>query len=157
MGRITNILESLVKPEKLLQFLRFHCHPMNPEILYIDQDILQCTGGVSEIMKCLVPDYINYRNTELLEVIIERFECKEAQRLLQQYHDGYPTNRLLQDMPNPVSDEKLNMTRRKRLKPMCESDFDSTRAVDVKRIQTAIESAFGIDHQVVTPAQHNED
>ena len=155
MGRITNILESLVKPEKLLRLLRFHCHPVNPEVLYIDQDILQCTGGVSEIMNRLVPDYINYMNTELLEVIIERFECKEAQSLLQQYHNRYST-RLLQDMPNPVSDERLDMTRRKRLRPMCESDFDSTRAVNIKRIQTAIESATGIDHQFVTPSQHNE-
>ena len=156
MDRITDILESLVKPEKLLRFLRFHCHPLNPEILYIDQHILQCTGSVSEIMECLVPDYINYMNTELLEVIIERFECKEAQSLLQQYHDWYSTNRLLQDMPNPVSDERLDMTRRKRLRTMCESDFDSTRAVDIKRNQTAVESATGIDHQFVTSSQHNE-
>ena len=152
MDRITDILGSLVKPEKLLRFLRFHCHPLNPEIPYIDQHILQCTSSVSEIMECLVPDYINYMNTELLELIIERFECKEAQSLLQQYHDRYP--RLLQDMPNPVSDEILEMTRHKSLRAMCESDLDSTRAVDIKRIQTAIESATG---QFVTLAQQHSE
>ena len=63
--------------------------------------MLQNTKSVSEVMKCLVPEYINYMETGLLEDIIERFECKEAQTLLQQYRDGYPINRLLRDMPDP--------------------------------------------------------
>ena len=156
MDRITDLLESAVKPERLLRFLRFHCHPLNPEIPYIDQTILKCTSSVSEIMECLVPDYINYMNTELLEVIVDRFDCKEAQRLLQEYHNRYPINRLLQHMPNPVPDERLDLTRRKRLRAMLDSDFDSARAVDIKRIQTAFESATGIDHHFVVHAQHNE-
>ena len=155
MSRITELVAAVVKPKKLLQFLRFYCHPLNPEMLYIDQKILQCTS-VSEIIESLVPDYINYMNTGLLEDIIETFECKEAQHLLQQYHDHYPDNRLLRDMPDPVSDERLDLTRRKRLRAKCDGDFDSARATDVKRIRTSIESATGIDHQFVTPAQHGE-
>ena len=156
MDRITDVIETVVKLEKLLRFLHFHCHLLNPEMHYIDEHILQRTCSVSEVMKCLVPEYINYLNTELLEAIIERFECKEAQSLLQEYHDRYPIDRLLTDMPNPVSDERLDLTRRKRLRAKCDDDFDSARAVDVKRIRTAIESATGIDHQFVTHAQHSE-
>ena len=158
IDRITEKIETLVKLEKLLRFLRFHYHLLNPEMPYIDEYILQRTRNVSEVMECLVPEYINYMNTELLEAIIKRFECKEAQSLLQEYHDQYPINRLLTDMPNPVSDERLDQTRRKRLRVECNGDivFESARAVDVKRIRTAIEDATGIKHQFVTHAQHNE-
>ena len=87
LDKITEVLEAVVKLEKLLRFLRFCSHPLNPEMRYID---IQCTSSVSEVMESLFPDYINYMNTELLEAIIERFGCKEAQSLLQDYHDRYP-------------------------------------------------------------------
>ena len=133
MDRITEIVATSVEQDKLLQFLHFYGHPLNPEMRYIDQQILQSTGSVSEVMKSLFPDYINYMNTGLLEDIVVRFECKEAQSLLQQYHDRYPLNRLLKDMPDPVSDERLDLTRRKRLRVECDGDFDSARALDIKR------------------------
>ena len=154
MDRITEIVASSVKLDKLLQFLHFYSHCLNPEMRYICQEILPNTSSAPEIMKSLFPDYINYLSTGLLEDIIVRFECTEAESLLQQYHDRYPTNRLLKDMPDPVSDERLDLTRRKRLQLRCDRDFNSARAFDVKRIRTAIESATGIDHQFVTPAQH---
>ena len=158
MDRIIEIVVSSVSLDKLLQFLYLYCHQLYPEIHYLDQRTLQSTSSVSAVMKSLVPEYVNYMETELLEAIIERFECKEAQSLLQQYHDRYPINRLLTNMPNPVSDERLDLTRRKRLRVECNGDivFESSRAVDVKRIRTAIESATGIDHQFVTHAQHSE-
>ena len=158
MDKITEVIETIVKLEKLLRFLRFLCHPLDPEMTYIDQRILKSTSSVSEVMECLVPEYINYMETGLLEAIIERFECTEAENLLQQYHDRYPNNRLLKDMPDPVSDERLDLTRRKRLRVECNGDivFESARAFDVKRIRTAIESATGIDHNFVTHAQHSE-
>ena len=155
IDRITEIVASSVNLDKLLQFLHFYSHPLNPEMLYIDKHIRQSTSSVSEVMKSLFPDYINYMNTELLEAIIERFECKEAARLLQQYHDRYPLNRLLRDMPDPVSDERLDLTRRKRLRVECDDDFDSARALDIKRMRTSIEGATGIDQQFVTHAQHS--
>ena len=156
MDRITEIIEAVVKPEKLLRFLRFYCHPLYPEMLFVDQAILKCTSNVSEVMEALVPDYINYMETGLLEAIIERCDCKEAQHVLQQYHDRYPHHRQLRDMPDPVPDERLDLTRRKRLRAKCDGDFNSARAADVKRIRTSIESATGIDRQFVTPAQHSE-
>ena len=156
MDRITEIVASSVKLDKLLQFLHFYSHPLNPEMHYIDQHIRQSTSSVSEVMKSLFPDYINYMETGLLEAIIERFECTEAESLLQQYHDRYPINRLLRDMPDPVSDERLDLTRRKRLRVECGGDYDSARADSIKKIRTAIESATGIDHQFVTHAQHSE-
>ena len=107
--KITEILETNVKLEKLLWFLRFYGHPLHSESYYIDQQILRSTS-VSEVMERLFPEHINYMETGLLEDIIERFECKEAQTLLQQYHDRYPINRLLRDMPDPVSDERLRGT-----------------------------------------------
>ena len=156
LAKITAVLEAIVKLEKLLRFLCFYSHPLNPEIRYIDQQILRSASSVSEVMESLFPDYINYMNTGLLEDIIESFECKEAQSLLQEYHNCYPINRLLKDMPDPVSDETLDMTRRKRLKAKCDGDFDSVRADGIKKIRTAIESATGIDHRLVTHAQHSE-
>ena len=158
MDKITEVIETVVNLEKLLRFLHFLCHPLDPEMTYIDQRILKSTSSVSEVMECLVPEYINYMETGLLEAIIERFECKEAESLLREYHDRYPSNRLLKDMPNPVSDERLDLTRRKRLRVECNGDivFESARAFDVKRIRTVIEDATGIDHQFVTHAQHSE-
>ena len=155
LDRITEIVASSVELDKLLQFLQFYGHPLNPEMHYIDQQILQSTS-VFEVMKCLFPNYINCMETGLLEAIIERFECKEAQTLLQQYHDHYPINRLLRDMPDPVSDETLDLTRRRRLRVECDGDFDSARALGIKRVRTATESATGIDHQFVTHAQHSD-
>ena len=158
IDRITEKIETAVKVEKLLRFLRFYRHMLKPEMPYIEEHILQRTSSVSEVMECLVPEYINYMETGLLEAIIVRFECKEAQSLLHEYHDRYPINRLLTDMPNPVSDERLDQTRRKKVRVECNGDivFESARAVDVKRIQTAIEDATGIDHQFVIPAQHSD-
>ena len=154
---IIEILESEVKPDKLVRFLRLQCHPLNPEALYIDRQILQPTNSISEIMQSLVPGYINYMDTVLLEAIVDHFEVEEAQRLLQEYHDRYPHLRQLSDMPDPVPDERLDLTRRKRLRAKYDGDFESARARDVKRMRTSIESATGIDHWFVTPAQHNVD
>ena len=156
MDRITEIVASSVKLDKLLQFLHFYSHPLNPEMHYINKHIRQSASSVSEVMKSLFPDYINYMETGLLEAIIERFECKEAQSLLQQYHERYPINRLLRDMPDPVSDESLDLTRRKRLRAKCDGNFDSARADGIKKVKTAIENATGIDHRFVTHAQHSE-
>ena len=156
IDRITEIVASSVKLDKLLQFLHFYSHPLNPEMPYIDKHIRQSTSSVSEVMKSLFPYYINYMDTGLLEAIIERFECKEAVSLLQQYHDRYPLNRLLRDMPDPVSDERLDLTRRKRLRVECDCDFDSASSLDIKRIRTSIEGATGIDQQFVTHAQHSQ-
>ena len=156
LDRIRKLLEKLVNPLDLVCFLRLYCHPLDPEKLYVDRKILQNDCSVSKVLESLVPDYINYMETGLLKAIVERFECKEGQRLLQQYHDRYPINRLIRDMPDPVLDERLDLTRRKRLRAKCDGDFDSTRAVDVKRIRRFIERATGIDYQLVTPAQHSE-
>ena len=153
---IIEILENEVKPEKLVRFLRLQCHPLNPEALYVDKEILQPTSGVSEIMQSLVPDYINYMETGLLEAIVDRFEVQRAQKLLQKYHDRYPHLRQLSDMPDPIPDERLDLTRRKRLRAKCDGDFDSARANDVKRIKMSVEDATGIDHRFVTLAQHSE-
>ena len=156
LDRIKKLLKKYVKPKDLVGFLRLHCHPLYPEKLYVDPKILQHVKSVSKVMESLVPDYINYMETGLLEAIVERFECKKAQTLLQQYHDRYPDFRQLRDMPNPIPDERLDQTRREMLRAKCEGHFDNTRAIDVKRIQTSIEGATGIDHRFVTPAQHSE-
>ena len=156
LDRIKKLLKKHVKPKDLVGFLRLHCHPLYPEKLYVDPKILQHVKSVSKVMESLVPDYINYMETGLLEAIVERFECKKAQTLLQQYHDRYPDFRQLRDMPNPIPDERLDQTRREMLRAKCEGHFDNARAVDVKRIQTSIEGATGIDHRFVTPAQHSE-
>jgi len=34
---IIEILENEVKPDKLMQYLRLQCHPLNPEALYVDK------------------------------------------------------------------------------------------------------------------------
>jgi len=156
MDRITEILEVLVKLQALLRFLRFHCHPLNPEMLYVDRYILHHTHSVSEVMESLVPDYINYMDTVLLEAIVKRFEVKEAQKLLQEYHDRYPYHRKLRYMPDPVPDERLDLTRRERLSVKLDGDYHSARACDVNRVRTCIEGATGIDHQFLTLAQHRE-
>ena len=153
---IIEILESEVKPENLVRFLQLQCHPLNPEALYVEKQILQLTNSVYEVLQSLVPDYINYMETGLLEAIINRFKVKKAQELLQGYHSHYPHLRQLSDMPYPIPDERLDLTRRKRLRAKCDGDFDSARACDVKRIRMSVEGATGIDHQFVTPAQHSE-
>jgi len=156
LDRIIEILGKLVTLEKLLRFLRLHSHPLNPERLYFDWHKLHHNSSVSEVMESLVPDYINYMDTALLEAIIERFEVKKAQKLLQEYHNRYPHLRPLSDMPDPISGERLDLTKRKRLRAKCNGDYDSARANDVKKVKISIEGATGIDHRFVTFAQHNE-
>ena len=157
MNRIADTIETIVSQEKLLGFLHVHCHPLSPEMPYIDNHILQSTSSVSGILNSLVPDYINYMNTGFLELIILRFECEEAKRLLQQYHDRYPLNRLLRDMPYPVQDARLDLTRCSKLRVKCTDNFASATTANVKMIQTSIEEATGIYHWFVTPAQHSEE
>ena len=91
--------------------------------------------------------------TGLLEAIVK---VEEAQRLLQECHDRYPHLRQLSDMPDPVPDERLDLTRRKRLRAKYDGDLKSARADDVKRIWMSIEASTGIDHRLVTPAQYSE-
>ena len=153
---IIQILKKKVKLGELVQFLCLQCHPLNPEVLYVDKRILQLTSSVSKVMQSLVPEYINYMETGLLEAIIERFKVKKAQKLLQEYHNHYPHLRQLTDMPDPILDERLDQTRRQKLRAKCDGDFDSARACDVRRVQSSIEGATGIDHRFVTPAQHSE-
>ena len=45
--RIIKILEEVVKPEDLVQFLRLQCHPLYPEALYVDRKILKPTSHSS--------------------------------------------------------------------------------------------------------------
>lgn len=132
MDKTTEILETIVKPESLLQFLRFYCHPQNAEMLYIDEDVLQGIGSVSGVMKSLVPKYLNYRETEILKAIIERFKCNEAQSLLQHYHDQFQNN---------MRDESLDLTRRKRQREKCDGHFDSASTVGLKKRQRSTEDA----------------
>ena len=73
-----------------------------------------------------------------------------------EYNDRYPHIRQLSNMPNPVPDERLDLIRCKILRVKCDGDFESARAIDVKRTLMCIESATGIDHRFVTPAQHSE-
>ena len=158
LDRIIEIIVSSVSLDKLLRFLYLYCHQLYPEMHYLEQQTLQDTSSVSAVFKSLVPEYINYMATELLEAIIERFDCKEAQSLLEQYHDRYPINRLLKDMPDPVSDDRLDQTKRKRMRVECSGDidFESATAADVKKIRKSVEGATGIDHHFVTHAQHSE-
>ena len=124
IDRITILLEKHVSRDELVRFLRFQCHPLCPGKLYVDQRILQDCSSISDIMGSLVPDYINYMETGLLEAIVERFEVEQAQKLLQKYLDCYPHLRQLSDMPDPVPDERLDLTRRKRLRAKCDGDFE---------------------------------
>ena len=140
MTRITKILAQHIPLEDLVSFLRFQCHPLNPEALYVDKHILQHINSVSEVIESLVPDYINYMETGLLEAIVVGFKVEEAQKLLQEYHDRYPHLRQLSNMPDPVPDERLDLTRRKRLRAKCDGDLESTRANDVKRIRSQVHS-----------------
>ena len=156
MRRITKILAQHIELEDLVSFLQFQSHPLYPEVLYVDKHILKHSSSVSEVIKSLFPDYINYMETGFLEAIVESFEVEEAQKLLQEYHDRYPHLRQLSDMPDPVPDERLDLTGRKQLRAKCGGDFESARANDVKRVQMSIESAAGIDHRFITPAQHSE-
>ena len=156
MRKITEILAQHVKVEDLVSFLHFQCHPLNHEALYVDKHILQHISNVSEVMESLVPDYINYMETGFLEAIVESFEIKEAQEVLQEYHYHYPHLRQLTDMPDPVPDDRLDLTQRKQLRAKCDGNFESASTNDVKRIQMSIEGATGIDHRFLTPAQHSE-
>ena len=133
VDRITEILEMVVKPEKLLNFLRFYCHPQNPEKRGIDEDVLQSTSSIYEVMQSLVPKHINYGKTELLEAIIERFELKEAESVLQQYRDDFPN----------VPDESLGQARWKRSRVKSDDKIDSTGTI--KQSRRFSEDTTGID------------
>ena len=106
--KITEKLEKTVEPEKLLRFLRI-C----PKIPNIDQHI---NSKVSEVMEYLYKKCINYKETELLEAILKRFECKEGQSLLHEYYDHYP---------NDIPDETHVQTRCKRSREKCDGHLDS--------------------------------
>ena len=46
--------------------------------------------------------------------------------------------------PSPVSEEKLDLTKHKRLESKCNDDFDSDVALKVKRVRTATEEGIWI-------------
>jgi len=48
---------------------------------------------------------------------------------------------LLRDKPDPVSDERLDLTKCRRLRARCHEDFDGAKDFDL-RIQTTVEVAL---------------
>ena len=70
-----------------------------------------------------------------------------------QGHDSITSNTNLYWFLLGISDERLDQTRRKRLRVEFDGDFGDA---DVKRTRKSTEDATGGDHRLMIPPQHSE-
>ena len=156
---IENLLEKRLKPSKLKMFLCQFCHPLNPEILYVESHLYEHASTTTEIITSLVPKFINYVNVGLLKQIVEIFGCKRCKAALQKYLKLYSqfTCKKLCNMPNAVSDEELDQaTGVKKLRVETDKKLEEATITDVETVQNGLGKSTGIDPSFIAPAQHDE-
>ena len=165
-GKVIELLER--KPVNPLQLKNFLCklsHPLKPEKPYITmirgkRSRFKDANTVTDIIEALVPKFINYMNVGLLEMIVDKFESEESQKVLQEYRDVYSQHdRKLTVSPNsgPASDEELEQLHgAKRLRVKTGLNPEKATQTDVEKVQSGLEAATGIDGSFIVPAQHTE-
>ena len=148
----------VVHPCELVGFLDCFSHPLQPDERYIQSDDYKSATTTSEIIQSLFPEFINYRNTKLLEQIVQRFGCDTCKEALREYQQHYSkcTAVKLCSLPNAVSDEELDQVKGvKRLRVTTDKTLEEATIADTEIVQNGVGQATGIDTGFITPAQHD--
>ena len=154
---LAEILNTSVQTSKLKEFLESYCHPLYPERYYVDPKIYRDAATTKQVLKSLLPQYINYIHYYLLEDIVVTFGCDRAKEVLQQYTDQKNSQKTkLSDLPGPITDEEIEQFHgSKKLKVEVEGDTSDATVKIIDEIQKALEKATGIKRAVITYGSHD--
>jgi len=152
LTKIAKLLNGSADVEDLKDFLEFLCHPRTHN-RYINIKVYEHCQTPREIIKALVPQYINFMHTHLLRRIVRKFGNEQSQTLLKQYEDTFPRKRPLKRMDDPVSDEEIEAcSGSKRIKCKYDGNVDTTTVEDIEKVQQTISKKTGIDESVIVYA-----
>ena len=153
--KIAKQLNKTADVEDLKDFLELLCHPHTRQ-RYINTKLYAHCVTPRDIIKALVPQYINFMHTHLLRQIVKSFGNEQSMTLLKQYEDNFPCKKLLKTMRDPLTfEETEDCHGSKRLKIVCNwyTNVDNTTREDVERVRQIISRNTGI-HDIVIVFAH---
>ena len=149
--KIAKQLNSSADVEDLKCFLEVFGHPRTGQ-RHISIKLYAHCETPREIIKALVPRYINFMHTPILRGIVNTFGDEQSKTLLKQYEDNFPRKKPLKRMGDPLTiEETENCPGNKRMKVTCDGDsnVDTTTIADVERVQHTISRNTGIDESII--------
>ena len=157
LTEVAKLLNESADVDDLKLFLEFLCHPRTCQ-RYIDVKLYEHCENAKEIIRALVPQYINFMHTHLLRKIVKKFGTGQSRTLVNQYEDSFPRKKPLKRMRDPLSDDEMERcTGMKRIKVKCNGDatIDSTTVQDVDRVRRTLERNTGIDQSMIPYAKQD--
>ena len=106
LATVAKLLDKSADVEELKEFLQLLCHPRTGQ-RYINIRLYEHCNTPREIIKALVPRYINFMHTHLLRRIVKKFGDEQSKALLKQYEDNFPRKKPLKRMHDPLLDEEI--------------------------------------------------
>ena len=157
LTKVAKLLNESANVDDLKLFLEFLCHPRTCQ-RYIHVKLYEHCKNATEIIRALVPQYINFLHTHLLRKIVKKFGTEQSRTLVNQYEDSFPRKKPLKRMRDPISDDEMERcTGMKRIKVKCNGDatIDSTTVQDVDRVRRTLERNTGIDQSMIPYAKQD--
>ena len=156
---ISRLLDESVGVAELKDFLDYYSHPNYPEQKYINPKMYEDAKTTKELLKSLFPQFINYMNYYLLDEIIVAFKCTEAKPVLEEYKMTLKSStrkRKLQDMPAPITDEKVEQLNGvKKIRVVISGNSDKATLQTVQEVQKALEFASGVKRTFIVYASQD--
>ena len=152
--KIAKQLNKSADVEDLKCFLEVFGHPHTGQ-RHISIKLYAHCETPREIIKALVPRYINFMHTPILRGIVKTFGDEQSKSLLKQYEVNFPRNKPLKRMRDPLAfEETQDCPGSERMKVTCnrDSNVDTTTIADVERVREAINRNTGIDEGMIVYA-----
>ena len=152
--KIAKQLNSSADVEDLKCFLDAFGHPHTGQ-RHISIKLYAHCETPREIIKALVPRYINFMHTPILRGIVNTFGDEQSKTLLKQYEDNFPRKKPLKRLRDPLTiEESENCPGNKRMKVTGDGDsnVDTTTVADVERVRHTISRNTGIDESIIVYA-----
>lgn len=146
LNAVGNLLQWCTTVDVLKTFLRHLSHPLYPEKRYIEPHVYADAKTVPDIISSLFPEYMNYREYYVLQVIVDKFGNEECRVVFLGYEQLFQRSvRKLRSHPAPVTDEEIEQSSgQKRLKVTTIGDARATTPHDLHTVQEAVMQATGI-------------
>jgi len=155
LAKVAKLLNESANVDDLKLFLEFLCHPRTCQ-RYINVKLYEHCKSPVEIIRALVPQYINYMHTHLLRQIVRNFGSSQSRTLVKQYEDSFPRTKPIKQLRDPLSDDEIERcTGMKCLNVTYNGDptIDSTTVQDVDRVRRTLEKNTGIDQSMIVYAK----
>ena len=146
LSTLGKLLQQCTNVDSLKNFLRFFCHPLYPEKLYIEPNVYCDAKTASDVILSLTPMYINFIHHHLLQEIVDKLGNDDCKHHYQKYKQTFQRSvKKLWHHPAPVTDDNIEQcSSQKRLKVSVDGDVNRTTPQDMQTVQGAITQATGI-------------